>query len=228
MSQEDEKEKKPLLARLRNSLIAGVLVTAPLVITFALAKWLIDGIDNKIIPLLPDSNVEGLSLSEIIDKIPGSGVVILLVVLVLIGGLTGGIVGRSIVHFIENVINRTPLRVLYQTIKQILQTFLHGQSKAFQKPVMVEYPRKDCWAVGFITNEKCFEKLSDSTGDETMVSIFLPTTPNPTSGFLLFVPVKQLRPLDMSVEEAIRLVISAGILTDGSEDSSEDSSKLSS
>ena len=214
----EQSEHKSFITRLRNWLIAGVLVTAPLAITIALAKWLVDAIDNKIIPLLPSSHIEGFSLSEMIEKIPGSGVVILLVSLIIIGGLTGGFIGRSIVHGIENMIGRTPLRSLYQTIKQILQTFLNGQSNAFQKPVMIEYPRENCWAVGFITNEKCFKKLSDSTGDDTMVSIFLPTTPNPTSGFLLFVPKKQVKQLDMSVEEAIRLVISAGILTDGNDD----------
>ncbi|MCH9852659.1 MAG: DUF502 domain-containing protein [Alphaproteobacteria bacterium] len=204
---------KSVGARLRNWLIAGILLTAPLVTTFALAKWLIDAIDNTIIPLLPSSSIEGVSLSAFIDKVPGSGVVILLVTLILIGGLMGGFLGHKIVSWIENLINRTPLRILYKTIKQILQTFLQGQSTAFKKPVVIEYPRKDCWAVGFITNEKCFKKIADGTGDDTMVSIFLPTTPNPTSGFLLFIPKKHVRVLDMSVEEAVKLVISAGILS---------------
>ncbi len=205
---------KSIGARLRNWLIAGVLVIAPLATTFALAKWLIDAIDNTIIPLLPSSNIEGFSLSEFIDKVPGSGVVILLVTLIVVGGLMGGFLGNKIVSWTENLINHTPLRILYKTIKQILQTVLQGQSNAFKKPVMIEYPRKDCWAVGFITNDKCFKKVSDSTGDDAMVSIFLPTTPNPTSGFLLFLPKKHVRPLDMSVEEAIKLIISAGILSD--------------
>ena len=205
-------------ARLRNWLIAGVLVIAPLAITFALAKWLIDAIDNTIIPLLPPSNIEGFSLSEFIDKVPGSGVVILLFVLIVVGGLTGGFLGNKILHWIESLISYTPLRILYKTVKQILQTVLQGQSNAFKKPVMIEYPRKDCWAVGFITNDKCFKKVSDSTDDDTMVSIFLPTTPNPTSGFLLFLPKKHVRPLDMSVEEAIKLIISAGILSDENSD----------
>ena len=209
---------KSIASRLRNWLIAGVLVIAPLATTFALAKWLIDAIDNTIIPLLPSSTIEGFSLSEFIDKVPGSGVVILLIVLIMVGGLTGGFLGNKIIGWTENLINHTPLRILYKTIKQILQTVLQGQSNAFKKPAMIEYPRKDCWAVGFITNEKCFKKISDGTGDDTMVSIFLPTTPNPTSGFLLFLPKKHVRPLDMSVEEAIKLIISAGILSDENSD----------
>ncbi|MCH9844853.1 MAG: DUF502 domain-containing protein [Alphaproteobacteria bacterium] len=220
--------KKSIGARLRNWLIAGVLVIAPLATTFALAKWLIDAIDNTIIPLLPSSTIEGFSLSEFIDQVPGSGVVILLVVLIMVGGLTGGFLGNKIVGWTENLINHTPLRILYKTIKQILQTVLQGQSNAFKKPVMIEYPRKDCWAVGFVTNDKCFKKIADGTGDDTMVSIFLPTTPNPTSGFLLFIPNKHVRPLDMSVEEAIKLIISAGILSDENSDAiTSESDKVS-
>ena len=178
--------KKSIGTRLRNWLIAGVLVIAPLATTFALAKWLIDAIDNTIIPLLPKSTIEGVSLSEFIDKVPGSGVVILLITLIIVGGLTGGFLGNKIVGWTENLVNHTPLRILYKTIKQILQTVLQGHSNAFKKPAMIEYPRKDCWAVGFITNEKCFKKVSDSTGDETMVSVFLPTTPTPHLVFYYF------------------------------------------
>lgn len=210
MSDTHPKKRKTFVARIRGALIAGLLVSAPLAISVIIAKWLIDAIDNQIIPLFPAS----WEAAGLFDRIPGSGVIILLLALIVIGGLTGGLIGRSLVGFIENVIKRTPLRVFHTTIKQILHTVLNGQSNAFQKPVLVEYPRSNCWAVGFITNEKCYQKLSDSTGDDTMVSIFLPTTPNPTSGFLLFVPKKDVRPLQMSVEEAIRLVISAGILTD--------------
>ncbi len=204
------KQRKTLITWLRQAFLAGILVTTPFIATVSIAVWLIDTIDNKIVPLLPKS----WKIADIISAIPGGGVIVLIVGLTLIGGLAGGLIGRGIVNFFEKILDRTPLRVFYNTVKQIMQTMFQGQNNAFKKPVMIEYPRKNVWAVGFITNEEFDSKLAKSTGNKNMISIFLPTTPNPTSGFLLFVPKEDLYPLDMSVEEAIKLVISAGIVTE--------------
>ncbi len=196
-------------ARFRGYFLAGVLVTAPLGITGYLA-WIIVGfIDHSVTPLVPDKyNPE----TYLPFTIPGLGVLILIFVLTLIGALTAGLLGRWLVHTGERVLNRMPIiRSFYSAIKQIFETVLAQQSNAFREAVLVEYPRRGIWAIAFITGTTKGE-VQNLTEQET-VNIFLPTTPNPTSGFLLFVPKEEVVSLDMSVEEAIKMVISGGIVT---------------
>ena len=137
---------------------------------------------------------------------------ILFIVLTLIGALTAGLLGRWVVHTGERVLNRMPvIRSVYSAIKQIFETVLAQQSNAFREAVLIEYPRRGIWAIGFITGTTKGE-VQNLTEEET-VNIFLPTTPNPTSGFLLFVPKKDIIRLTMTVEEGIKMIISAGMLT---------------
>jgi uncharacterized membrane protein len=144
--------------------------------------------------------------------LPGLGVLILIITLTLIGALTAGLLGRWLLHTGERMLNRMPvIRSFYSAIKQIFETVLAQQSNAFREAVLVEYPRRGIWAIAFITGTTKGE-VQNLTEQET-VNIFLPTTPNPTSGFLLFIPRDEVVPLDMSVEEAIKMVISGGIVT---------------
>ena len=130
----------------------------------------------------------------------------------LIGALTAGFLGRWVIHTGERVLNRMPvIRSIYSAVKQIFETVLAQQSNAFREAVLVEYPRRGIWAIGFITGTTKGEV--QNLTEETTVNIFLPTTPNPTSGFLLFIPREDVIPLDMSVEEAVKMVISGGIVT---------------
>jgi uncharacterized membrane protein len=130
----------------------------------------------------------------------------------LIGALTAGLLGRWLVHTGERILNRMPvIRSFYSATKQIFQTVLAQKSNAFREAVLVEYPRRGVWAIAFITGTTQGE-VQNLTEQKT-VNIFLPTTPNPTSGFLLFVPKEDVVPLNMSVEEAIKMVISGGIVT---------------
>jgi uncharacterized membrane protein len=201
--------KRTLFGRLRAYFLAGILVTAPLVITVYLA-WLIIGfIDHSITPLVPEKyNPE----TYLPFSLPGLGLVILIIGLTLIGWLTAGLMGRWVVGFGERILARMPvIRSVYSAIKQIFETVLAQQSNAFREAVLVEYPRRGIWAIGFITGTTK-EEVQNLTEDET-VNVFLPTTPNPTSGFLLFVPRKDVVHLSMSVEEAVKMVISGGIVT---------------
>jgi uncharacterized membrane protein len=207
--------KRRPLARLRGYFLAGVLVTAPVAITLASAWWFVGFVDSKVVPLIPGRYNPDVYLKDIVGfeiGLPGLGVVVLLVLITLIGALTAGFVGRYVVHLGERVLARMPvIRSVYAAIKQIFETVLKQQSTAFRQAVLIEYPRRGIWAVGFITGntEGEVQKLTK----DKMVNVFLPTTPNPTSGFLLFVPQKELINLSMSVEEAIKMVISAGIVT---------------
>jgi uncharacterized membrane protein len=195
--------------RLRAYFLAGVLITAPISITFYLAWLFINFVDSKITPLIPlKYNPE----NYLPFGTPGLGLVIVFIVLTVIGALTAGFVGRLYLRTSERLLNRMPvIRGFYGAIKQILETVLAQQSNAFREAVLVEYPRRGMWAVAFITGRTKGE-VQNLTAEEC-INIFLPTTPNPTSGFLLFVPKKELVPLSMSVEEAIKMVISGGIVT---------------
>ena len=205
------------LARLRGYFLAGILVTAPIAITIALAVWIITYIDDQIVPLIPARYNPDTYLTEYLGVdvgLPGLGLMVLVVVITLIGAFTAGLVGRWLVGLGEKILDRMPvIRSLYKLIKQIFQTVLRNQSNAFRQAVLVEYPRKGLWAVAFLTATTEGE-LEEKLVRET-VNVFLPTTPNPTSGFLLFVPREDVIVLDMSVEDAIKLVISAGIVHPG-------------
>jgi uncharacterized membrane protein len=195
--------------RLRNYFLAGILVTAPIGITFYLAWIFIDFVDRQVTPLIPAKYNPETYLPY---GLPGLGLLIVIVVLILIGALTAGFVGHAFMRMSERVLAQMPvIRSVYGAVKQILETVLAQQSNAFREAVLVEYPRRGIWAIAFITGRT--EGEVQNLTEEEVINIFLPTTPNPTSGFLLFVPKKELVPLSMTVEEAIKMVISGGIVT---------------
>ena len=204
-----------ILKKLRAYFFAGVLVMAPIAVTIALALWFIEFVDSHIVPLIPahwnpNSYIQdyfGIKLS-----VPGVGVVVLVVVITLIGALTAGFLGRFLVRTGENVVARMPVvRSIYSASKQILETVFRDQSEAFREAVLLEYPRRGLWTIGFITGRTTGE-VQHKTSDE-VVNVYVPTTPNPTSGFLLYVPEGDLIPLDMPVDEAVKMVISVGMVT---------------
>ncbi len=198
-----------LLARMRAYFFAGILVTAPISITLYLAWLLVNFVDNRVTPLIP---VKYNPETYLPFALPGLGLVVLFLALTLIGALTAGFLGRFFIRLSERMLGRMPVvRSVYNAVKQILETVLAQQSNAFREAVLVEYPRRGIWAIAFITGNTEGE-VQNLTEEET-INIFLPTTPNPTSGFLLFVPKADIIHLDMSVEEAIKMVISGGIVT---------------
>ena len=196
-------------ARLRAYFLAGILITAPIGITFYLVSLFISFVDRQVTPLIPATYNPTIYLPF---GLPGLGLLIAFIFLTLIGALTAGFLGRYLLRVSERILNRMPvIRGIYNAVKQILETVLAQQSQAFREAVLVEYPRRGIWAVAFITGRTKGEV--QNLTEEEVINIFLPTTPNPTSGFLLFVPKKELVPLSMTVEEAIKMVISGGIVT---------------
>jgi uncharacterized membrane protein len=196
-------------ARLRGYFLAGVLVTVPVSLTFYLVWVFTKFVDRWVASLIPDFyNPE----SDVTFGLPGVGLIVVAVVMILIGAVTAGFVGRFYHRVVDNILARLPVvRGVHSAIKQILQTVFSKKSNAFREAVLVEYPRRGIWAIAFITG-KTEGEVQNLTVEEC-INIFVPTTPNPTSGFLLFVPKKDLVPLDMPVEEAIKMVISGGIVT---------------
>lgn len=200
--------------KLRNYFLTGFIITAPLVITIYLIWSLIEWVDGWIIPYIPEIyNPDNYFAFHV----PGFGLLIALFVITIVGFLTANIIGKSIVSLGENIVSKMPVvRNLYNGLKQIFQTVLSDQSGSFQQVGLLEYPRKGLWALVFVATDTRGEvdEVLKKKGHDTL-SIFLPTTPNPTSGFLLFVPKKDVTILKLTVEEGAKLVISAGLVVPG-------------
>lgn len=195
-------------ARIRNYFLAGILVTAPIAITLWLAWKVVEFVDDRIQPLIPQRWSPSTYLSF---DLPGFGIIVVVAGLILIGSLTTGLIGRLIVKYSEWLLTRIPVvGSIYGWTRQILETLLSEESTAFRDVVLVEYPCRGSWAVGFITGQTRGE-IQRLTG-ETVYNVFVPATPNPTTGFLLFIPEKDIRRLDLSVDDGIKLVISGGIV----------------
>ncbi len=202
-------KKTGFFGRLRAYLLAGILVIAPVGITFYLTWAFINFVDTSVANLLPEEHYAALYSGP---TIPGFGLIIAIIFFVIVGWFATNFLGRLFIRLSEYILHRMPvISSLYGTIKQIFETIMASKSQAFREVVMLEYPRKGTWGIGFVTGTTQGE-VQRVTDKET-VNVFVPTTPNPTSGYLLFVPKDQLTYLDMSVEEGVKLVVSAGIIT---------------
>ncbi len=198
-----------VMGRIRAYFLAGIVVTAPISITIYLTYVFFTFVDSQVAKILPDHWYNGLYGGT---TFPGIGILVALTFFIVVGWFATNVLGRLFIRISEYVVERMPIiRTLYGAIKQIFETIMASQSKAFREAVMLEYPRKGVWSIGFVTG-KTEGEVQRVTSEET-INVFVPTTPNPTSGYLLFVPKKELVYLEMSVEEAIKLVVSAGIIT---------------
>ncbi|PCJ71324.1 MAG: hypothetical protein COA62_01570 [Rhodobiaceae bacterium] len=199
-----------IVARLRTYFLTGLVVAAPIWITIYLTRWFIEYIDEYIVSFLP---VEYHPDTLLPFTVPGIGLVVVLVGLTLLGALTANFLGRRILRLGERLVDRMPVvRNIYNALKQIFETVISQDGDSFRDVGLIEYPRRGLYALVFVTTQTKGEVLDKAPTDEKLVSVFLPTTPNPTSGFLLFVPRSDITILDMSVEEAAKLVISAGLV----------------
>jgi uncharacterized membrane protein len=193
---------------LRAYFLAGVLVTGPVALTLYLAWLFVDFIDRVVSGLIPDRYNP---LTYLPVHIPGLGLVVVVVGLTLIGAMTAGYVGRRLLRVGDTILARMPLiRGLYGAMKQIFETVLSKKSNTFREVVMLEWPRRDLWTIGFITGTSEGE-IGDVVGDEA-VNVYVPTTPNPTSGYLVHLRRRDVVLLSMTVEEGIKFVISGGIV----------------
>ena len=191
-----------IFKKLSNNFFKGILISAPVIITFYIAWGLIKFFDKKASPLLGTFPFE----------LPGFGLIAVFIFFALIGFVTTGLFGRIFSSLTEKFLSRMPvLRNIYSGLKQLFEAILTSKSNSFREVVLIEYPRKGIWAMGFLTGDTKGE-VNHKT-KSSMVNIFLPTTPNPTSGFLLFVPKADIIRLSMTVEEGIKMIISAGMLT---------------
>lgn len=208
---DDEPKRRPgLLARLRSSFLTGIVVIAPISLTIWLLWTVVGWFDAFVLPLVPrwfqPEQYIGIDLR-------GVGVIIFLLFTIIVGWVAKGLIGRSMIHFGESIVQRMPVvRSIYSGIKQISETVFAQTESSFEKACLVEYPRLGMWAIGFISTNAKGEIAKRAGPDNPLMGVFIPTTPNPTSGFLLFFPKNDIIELDMTVEEAAKLVISAGLV----------------
>jgi uncharacterized membrane protein len=213
----DQTPRKPgLFARLRASFLTGIVVIAPVTLTIWLIWSLIGWVDGFVLPLVPDRfNPEqyiGINLR-------GVGVIFLLLFTITVGWVAKGLIGRSLIRFAESLVERMPvIRSIYSGVKQIAETIFAQSERNFEKACLIQYPRKGIWAIGFISTTARGEVSDKAETVGPLISIFVPTTPNPTSGFLLFFPEEDVIELNMSIEDAAKLVISAGLVYPNAKD----------
>lgn len=207
----DPRKSLSAMTRLRNYFLAGVIVCAPLAITAYLTLGLITWVDSWVKPYIPARYNPDNYLPF---AVPGFGVLVAIILITLIGFFAANIIGRSIVSFGERFLHRMPLvRTIYRGLKQIFETVLANREDLFNKVALFEYPRKGAWSIVFIASHQdneIHDALEPREGKT--VAVFRPITPNVTTGYLLYVAEKDLIPLEMSVEDAAKLLISAGLV----------------
>ncbi len=225
-----ERRRRRWFAGFRTNFFTGLVVVAPIGMTLWLI-WTVTGwIDSWVRPFIPQQIFDlvpelfatesegGYSLIDL----RGVGVIIFLIFTVIVGWMAKGILGRSLLAYGESLVDRMPVvRSIYNGLKQIAETVFAQSETSFDKACLVEYPRKGIWAIAFISTTAKGEIDARIPVDDGIMSVFLPTTPNPTSGFLLFVPKSDVIELEMTVEDAAKLVISAGLVYPNGKDPSK-------
>lgn len=196
-----------MMRHLRSWLVAGLLVWLPVLATILVIRLIVDLMDQTLLLLPPTWRPENL----LGINIPGLGIVLAVVVLLGTGMLLTNLFGRKLVEFSERLLDRIPLvRSIYSGAKKVAETLLMPSGKSFRKVLLVEYPRKGIWCLGFQTTSELGE-VQARTGKH-VIGVFIPTTPNPTSGFIVMVPVEDVVELEMTVDEAVRMVMSLGVV----------------
>ena len=210
--------RRGIFAGLRASFITGIVVIAPVGLTVWLIWTVIGWVDSFVLPFVPGAYQPERLFQRIFGpetqvNIRGLGVIFFLFFTVLVGWIAKGVIGRALIRWAEHLVDRMPVvRSIYSGVKQIAETVFAQSERSFEKACLVEYPRKGIWALGFISTEAKGEVSRKAQTGSDLLTVFVPTTPNPTSGFLLFFPREDVIELDMSIEDAAKLVISAGLV----------------
>jgi len=197
-------------ARIRNYFLTGLILTGPLYITVSLTWWFINWVDDLVRPLIPAAYRPETYLPV---KVPGLGLIIVFVALTLLGFLTANLVGRTLVQAGERILERLPIiRPLYRGLKQVFETLFSNTGSTFRKVALIEFPSPGMWSLVFLSTPPGSDITSRLPTQEEHVSVFMPCTPNPTTGFFFFVPRREVIELDIPVEAAAKLVMTAGMI----------------
>tara|TARA_B100000900_G_scaffold238322_1_gene202438 strand:- start:395 stop:1024 length:630 start_codon:yes stop_codon:yes gene_type:complete len=199
-----------ILTRFRNYLISGLLFWIPLILSVIVIKFFLEFINN----LVPQEYLPE-AIFDLDTTIPGSGIILMLLIILITGILVTNILGRRLVAIWERLLNKIPgFRNIYNVLKKVSDTVLNSSTESFKKVYLIQYPNKGIWVIAFQSGD--YRGEAESIIGEKTINLFVPTTPNPTSGFFVLIPKKDAFELDISVEEAFKLVISAGVVTPNS------------
>ena len=207
----DQKKKKS--HTLRRTFLTGLVVLTPVLVTVWVVRLVLQTVTGAVTPTI-QAFIRALHIEQTWVQFiaPLIGLILSALVIYLLGTLAGNVLGRQLIALLERLLMQIPVvRGIYSATRQFLQTFSGDKTKAFSKVVLFQYPREGLWTMGLLTGETRGEVQNETPED--VVSVFVPTTPNPTSGWLIFVPVKDLKELTMSVDDAFKMIISGGILT---------------
>ncbi|MGB3626126.1 MAG: DUF502 domain-containing protein [Henriciella sp.] len=195
-------------AWLRGRFLAGMVIAAPIAITIFVLQFLINFIDSRVKPLLPPILQPETYTNY---AIPGFGVLVMIIALTILGAIATNLIGRSVISATDRILSRIPLvRNVYAAFKQLTEVLANNQQASYDRVVMVEYPKKGSWCIGFVASNAKGE-VKENLSDE-FIGVFVPTTPNPTSGFLMFVHQSECIDLEMTVEEGAKMILSAGLI----------------
>ena len=210
----DPDEAKPgFVGRLRNYFLTGLIVVGPVLITFYLTWSFVTWVDDLVRPLVPIAYRPETYLPF---KIPGSGLVVAVFALTLLGFLTANLIGRTLVDLGEMVLDKMPIvRAIYRSLKQVFETLFSGSGSSFRKVGLVEFPAPGMWSIVLLSQSPSESINGSLPGKEEYCSVFLPCAPNPTTGFFFYLPKSQIIEIDMSAEQAATLIMSAGVVQPG-------------
>src|SRR5438874_11094746 len=208
LSVPDKSSHAGMVSRLRNYFLTGLVLVGPLYITVGLTWWFINWVDDLVRPFIPVAYRPETYLPV---KIPGTGLVVALIALTMLGFLTANLVGRKLVEAGENILHRMPVvRPIYKSLKQIFETLFSKSGSSFRRVGLVEFPSPGMWSLVFVSNPAGAD-IAARLPDTEHVAAFMPCTPNPTTGFFFYVPRRDIIELDITVETAMTLVMSAGM-----------------
>ena len=199
-----------LMARFRTYFLTGLIVAGPILITLYLTWWFVSWVDGLVRPFVP---VAYRPETYLPFGLPGSGLIVAVVALTLLGFLAANLIGRTLVDLGERLLGRMPVvRAIYRGLKQVFETLFSGQGSSLRKVGLVEFPSPGMWSIVLISQPPSVEVSASLPGEEEHVSVFLPCAPNPTTGFFFYVPRRDVIELSMNVEDAAKLVMSAGVI----------------
>jgi uncharacterized membrane protein len=205
-----------LMGRFRNYFLTGLVVAGPIAITAYLVWWFVTWVDGLVRPFVPQAYRPETYLPF---SIPGSGLVVAVVALTLLGFLTANLIGRTLVEVGERILGRIPaVRAIYRGLKQVFETLFSGKGSSFRRVGLVEFPSPGMWSIVLISQSPSAEVAKSLPGQEEHISVFLPCAPNPTTGFFFYVPKSKIVEVEMSAEDAATLIMSAGVVQPGAAD----------
>ena len=203
-----------LMGRFRNYFLTGLIVTGPIAITFYLVWWFVTWVDGVVRPFIPLAYRPETYMPYVV---PGWGLIVAVFTLTLLGFLTANLIGRTLVDLGETFVGRIPaVRAIYRGLKQVFETLFSGKGSSFRKVGLVEFPSPGMWSIVLISQSPNEDVARSLPGQEEHVSVFLPCSPNPTTGFFFYVPKSKIIEVDMSTEDAATLIMSAGVVQPGS------------